>query len=270
MIPMDEMPRGFSHQGLKRKSNEDRFLIRRLSSAWILAVADGVGGHRGGDIAAQIMVDVLADFSFALADPMEELGRLLAQAEAALMDRSRENPSLEGMGTTLTFALVGKEMVHYLHVGDSRLYWIEPGQIKQLTTDQTFLQDFIDEGSITPSQAKVHPLKDMLDQCVGMGELEPEMGSFQIQGPGILLLCTDGLSRHLSDDWLLQRLDLVFNGNGKDTYFKDGTHGYSQNAPPPLEAMVKVLIEDALDQGGQDNITLILARVEPGCGDKTP
>ena len=228
---------GMTHTGLRRKSNQDRFLIRRLPELLILAVADGVGGQQGGDVAAQCVVDTLAAHEFEIADPKETLVQVLSQAEAAMDCCCRANPKLEGMGTTLTLALVMEAQIHFLHVGDSRLYWIGRGEIFQMTTDQTFIQDLVDDGTISPDQARHHPLKDMLDQCVGMGDLEPELGMFEIRGPGCLMLCSDGLSGHLADE------ELMTIGAGMS-----------------LEDQAKELVNAALAAGGRDNITLILAR----------
>ncbi len=239
---------GLSHRGVKRRENQDRFLVRPGAGGYILAVADGLGGHGGGGTAAQCVIQALAGFSFSQARPRVALAQALSEAETALDRACRDHAGMEDMGTTLSLALVQGGRVHYLHVGDSRLYGVRGNGLEQVTTDQTFLQYLIDDNSISLEQARSHPLRGVLDQCVGMGDLEPEMGILLFDGPGVLLLCTDGLSGYLSHEVI------------------EGEVLKSMDPGRELKNIAHGLLNKALAAGGRDNITLVLARVPGGNG----
>ncbi len=121
------------------------------------------------------------------------------KAEKQIHKKVKNNSGLEGMGTTATIAVSYKNKVFWTHVGDSRMYLFHDKKIKQITTDHTFIQDLIDDSTLTLDQAKKHPLRNMLDQCVGCDEMDPDSGMLKIKKNDRLLLCSDGLTKHLSD-----------------------------------------------------------------------
>jgi len=139
------------------------------------------------------------------------------------------------MGSTATIAVLYKNKTFWIHVGDSRIYLLHNKKIKQITTDHTFIQDLIEDGTITLEQAKTHPLKDMLDQCVGCDEIQPDTGVFNLRKNDRLLLCSDGLSRHLSD---LQIESIL--------------------ATNTVQKTCQQLIQATLKMGGTDNVTVIV------------
>ncbi len=245
---------GESHRGFVRKINQDRFLIKKTDDLLILAVADGMGGHAGGEIAAQIVIDAVNRFEFAPNNLKKDLFRVLAGAQAQVKAKAKANSHLKDMGTTLTLAAVSDSRVHWLHVGDSRLYRFSGSILEQISTDHTFLQDFISDGSLTPAQAETHPLKNMLDQCVGMDDLKPEVGQFSLHNSDCLLLCSDGLSRYLGHDQIQTMLEKT---GGKALA---GQQFSEKDIYQRLRETAGQFLDIALKTGGKDNITVVLCR----------
>jgi protein phosphatase len=240
MAVREEHAWGATHTGHRRGSNEDRFLIRHLedSSGILLAVADGMGGEAGGGIAAQIVVDTLQQSRMDASDPENALVRVVNRCGANIRDMAARDSSLEGMGTTATVVLADGESACWAHVGDSRLYLFRSGNLEQITTDHTFVQELIDEGTMTEPEAARHPLRNMLDQCVGCAELSPDSGSFGTRSGDRLLLCSDGLTRHVPDGAIAAVLQ-------------------SGSARQAVDALVQL----ALDAGGKDNVTAVILDV---------
>jgi serine/threonine protein phosphatase PrpC len=226
---------GESHVGYVRKNNQDRYLVKELPEIIILAVADGIGGCPGGELAAQIVIDETQKYRFSPKKIENDLSMVLVKAEEHIHHTVNKNPDLEGMGTTATIVVLYKNKVFWINVGDSRLYLLHNTKIKQITTDHTFIQDLIEDGSLTPEQAKTHPLRNMLDQCVGMGDTQPDCGVFKTHIHDQLLLCSDGLTKHLSD----LQIESILNTN-------------------PAQVAVQQLIQTALKMGGTDNVTVIV------------
>ena len=226
---------GESHKGHKRKLNEDRFLIRELPGITILAVADGVGGNGNGEKAAEIVIDAFRTYKFSGESIKKNLSTVLVNAEKRIHHEINKNSNLNDMGTTATSAIFYKGKIFWIHVGDSRIYLLHRQKIKQITTDHTFIQDFIDDGSLTIDQAKTHPLRNMLDQCVGCDEMEPDSGTIHIDKGDRLLLCSDGLTMHLSDI----QIESILKMNS-------------------IKKAGEELLNTALKMGGADNVTVII------------
>jgi protein phosphatase len=240
---------GETHIGLKRRKNEDRYLISSLGEdAVLLAVADGMGGNPGGDKAAQLVVDTLAAFrlSAAAAPAQEALAQTLLSANSALLALAEKTPDMAGMGTTATAALLYESRVHWAHVGDSRLYRLRQGQLTQITTDHTFLRELVEHGDMTAAEAATHPLRNMLDQCVGCEDCLPEHGVFRLEPDDRLLLCSDGLHRELSAQQIT-------------TLLSQGEHSAE---------IVRIMVQTALENGGRDNVTVVagLRKMHPPMG----
>ncbi len=228
---------GQSHPGHKRTSNEDRFLIRGLpgSQAIVLAVADGMGGEAGGEIAAQLVIDAIEQSQITRNATEQDLTRILNRAGKQIMQKAEEKPGLVDMGTTATVALVRDKTAYWSHAGDSRLYRFHTGFLEQISTDHTFVEDLVAEGALSREEADRHPLRNMLDQCVGCSNLKAESGRFELMAGDRLLLCSDGLTRHLSDRQIQTALE---SGISRQT--------------------VGVLIDQALRAGGKDNVTVVI------------
>ncbi|MHB8189482.1 MAG: Stp1/IreP family PP2C-type Ser/Thr phosphatase [Ferrimicrobium sp.] len=222
--------------GRVRSDNQDAV----FADGTLFVVADGMGGHAGGGVASQVAIGTLADEI----SKGHSLPEAIAAANAAVYERSLEDSLLEGMGTTLT-AACGNESgrVGIYNIGDSRAYLYSKGQLYQLTSDHTFVQELVDSGSITKEQAAIHRARHVLTRALGIAELVvPDAFEIQLNGGDILLLCSDGLINELSDEEIGQVLTLGL----------------------PLPETVSRLIDLANAHGGNDNISVVLATLDDG------
>lgn len=227
-----------SDVGLLREGNEDS----AYASGRLLAVADGMGGHAHGEVASSVAIAAMASLEEA-----QEGGDLLYSIEAAVRDANRRlhemvgrDPSLKGMGTTLTAMLWNGTQVALVHVGDSRAYLLRRGELYQITHDHTLVQQLVDDGRITPEEAATHPQRSILLKALdGSGEVEPDLALREAQVGDRYLLCSDGLSGVVSAETL---------------------HATMTNLDDPDE-VVRQLIDLANRGGGPDNITCVLADV---------
>lgn len=233
-----------SHLGLRRNKNEDRYLARiQGDGSLLLAVADGMGGAPGGEKAADMAIAAYKDRSNKEIVTPELLGSSLWAAHNAIVEYGKLHKTMEGMGTTLTAALVYDDRVCWAHIGDSRLYVLKSGKLIQLTTDHRFLESLTKDGCMTQEQARRHPLKNILEQCLGCPEIDPEHGSASIEQSDVLMLCTDGLHDELSPRDIENILD----------------------TDARVDSKVESLVSAALSTGGNDNITIILAAHPEPC-----
>ena len=253
-MPENIVIAGRSDVGQLRRRNEDSFAV--FPELGVAVVADGMGGHPGGDVASRIAAETAAgtlaeavrgrsgtddDFVDAFRRIMREA---VLGAHAAIREEGRANPELDGMGTTLTAMVVDADRRWVVgHVGDSRAYRLRDGELHQLTRDDTWVQDQIDQGAMKPESARLSPYAHLLTQCVGLeDEPTPQLLDGHAVPGDVFLLCTDGLVGMLED------------GRVAEILRKDGGDG-----PPhgPLDA----LVEAANEAGGHDNITATLVRV---------
>jgi serine/threonine protein phosphatase PrpC len=230
-----------SDVGLARSGNEDSYFCGRT----VFAVADGLGGHQGGEVASAAAMEPMAaldgrDF----AEPREAaeaLAGAIREGNAAILDRAAGDPALWGMGTTVTAAaLAGERFLQLAHVGDSRAYLFRAGTLEQLTSDHTVVAELVRRGRLTPEVAAIHPERSILTRAVG---LDPSVlvdipDALELRPGDHVLLCSDGLTEAVSDD----RIAELLAGDGIDT--------------------CKALIDAANAAGGPDNITVVLVRVE--------
>ncbi len=227
-----------SDVGLLREGNEDS----AYASGRLLAVADGMGGHAHGEVASSVAI---AEMS--LLDTDAQGGDLLSAIEAAVRDANRKlhemvshNPSLKGMGTTLTAMLWSGTRVALVHVGDSRAYLLRAGELYQITHDHTLVQSLVDDGRITQDEAATHPQRSILLRALdGSGEVDPDLSLREAQIGDRYLLCSDGLSGVVSAETLHHTLSTIEDPDG----------------------VVRTLIDLANRGGGPDNITCVLADV---------
>jgi len=228
--------------GLARSGNEDSYFCGRT----VFAVADGLGGHQGGEVASAAAVEPLAaldgrDF----ADPGEAAAALvdaIREANSAILDRAAGNPELWGMGTTVTAAaaVAGGSSLQLAHVGDSRAYLLRDGTLTQLTTDHTVVGELVRRGRLTPRQAATHPERSILTRAVGLDPRIPvdAPDPLELQPGDQVLLCSDGLTEAVDDDRIAELLAADGDGN----------------------AACRALIDTANAAGGPDNITVVLLR----------
>ncbi len=230
-------------KGKKRELNEDYVLTLKGNDYQLLIVADGMGGHNAGEIASKLASMRVRDYVFdaySNTKDKEELLRIaISKANDAVYLKSQENKELSGMGTTLTSILVTGTNVYFGHVGDSRAYIIADGDIRKITQDHSLVQELIDNGSITESEAINHPQRNLITRAVGTEKnVSIDTGCEQVKKGDIIMLCSDGLTNYISKEEILEIV-------------KEKESG-----------AVEELIRTANERGGSDNISIILASGE--------
>ena len=228
-----------THIGLNKEKNEDRYLIKRINNGSILfAVADGMGGEAAGEYAAKILLNKMAGVQQNSILNEQQLSLLVKEADRAVFNEADKNSTLEGMGTTLTGALLRNGTLHWSHVGDSRLYVMQQNELRQITKDQNMAQFLFEEGEISAEEVNVHPSRNQLDQCVGCGECIPDMGQLAVNVGDMLILTTDGLHAELTFGELYAVL----------------------NSTADIETKAKLLIKTVSDSSGKDDMTIVIAQ----------
>jgi len=230
-----------THKGYRRENNEDSFFVRRFSdNACLLAVADGMGGEAGGDLASRITVDYLGDCPEPKKnDVRAALDDWVLNIHSEVLQAVEERPELQGMGSTLVLAYIKKPFLYWAHVGDSRLYLFRDGNLIRTTEDHTVPGRLLASGDITEEMARVHPMRNLLLRCVGCKRCEPDSGSFAIKASDIVMLCSDGLYGEVAPEAITAVL-------GKEK---------------PLAGKCRDLIDAALAAGGPDNITVVTVQI---------
>lgn len=196
-----------------RDENQDRYVLIEDDNGLLMAVADGMGGHARGDLAAQAFVDVLAHRfrnRQGLEDPEHFLRDCFREAHHSIVSVGRaQNPAVQPL-TTGVACLVQGTTAHWAHVGDSRLYLLREGRVWIRTRDHTRIADLLESGLITEQRARVHPLRNQVNRCLGGGSRLPQVSSgpcVYLQEGDVVLLCTDGLWSALPDTRLFALLD---------------------------------------------------------------
>jgi protein phosphatase len=245
---------GLTDIGQKRSRNEDSLEIR--SEFGIAVVADGMGGHPHGDLASSLATETVTAKlqEFAQSDSgssrsMDAMAKALLSAHEVIRTNIEENPELDGMGTTVVSMLIGPSSESYTlgHAGDSRAYRLRDGELTQLTTDDTWVQERLDANHLTAEQASGHPLGHMITQCLGLeNRPDPHVSEGSLIAGDIYVLCSDGLTGVLTDENIAEILQGKF-----------GPNPDSQDA----EAAVKDIVDAANHAGGHDNITAALVVV---------
>lgn len=235
---------GATHVGSVRQVNQDAFgrFDDEARSEILLVVADGLGGHLGGEVASRMAVERIGEFvRTSVGDPDERLRSAIEQANDDILDRAREDPSLDGMGTTVVCLLLVEDGRSWVaHVGDSRLYRLRGGSIRCLTEDHSLIATLVREGVLTEAQARDDPRRNQILRALGVREdVELDLGAVELQPGDVYLLCSDGL-HGLIEDEEIQRL--------------------ADHSSRP-EAVVKDLIEAANAAGGTDNVTGVVVQI---------
>jgi len=231
---------GITHIGLTRKLNEDRYLIKDMQdNSVLIAVADGLGGGVSGDYAAEkIRTNFAGLKQITKNNEQPELDQLVRNIDRTIYAESQSIQDLDGTGSTFVGVLLRNGVAHWVHVGDSRLYFLRNEKLTQVTQDQTLARFLLEEGEITPDQVPTHYSRHVMDQCVGCGYSEPETGYLKFHTGDLLVLSTDGLHKQIPESTLKSIL----------------------NAATDLEIKANSLVKAALDAGGNDNITLVMAQ----------
>ena len=197
-----------SDVGLLREGNEDS----AYAGPRLLAVADGMGGHAAGEVASAVAIDVLTalDEDLPASELLDALADAVAKANQQLHDLVAANPSIGGMGTTLTAMLWSGTRVALCHIGDSRAYLLSGGELQQITHDHTLVQSLVDDGRISPDEAATHPQRSLLLRALdGSSDVEPDLSLREAQVGDRYLLCSDGLSGVVSEPVLHRTLATV-------------------------------------------------------------
>jgi serine/threonine protein phosphatase PrpC len=247
--------------GLIRDGNEDAALI----SPAVIAVADGMGGHAGGEVASRIaittlagLVDLLSDSSLDAESRADLLMNISYSVDSDIAERVSAEPALTGMGTTLTALYAVDKGVELLHIGDSRCYQWNGKKLRQLSYDHTVMQELIDQGRLTADEVSDHPQRSLLTQALmGEGNIDPVL-SFYPAAPGDhFLLCSDGLTNVLSDHELA---GLIKRHDGEQLLEELITAVKAKGAPDNVTVLWGTIVEDESVTGSQ--ITLIGASGE--------
>jgi protein phosphatase len=170
----------------------------------VFAVADGMGGHKAGEIASKMAINALSEFfTTDETDVSSELRKIILSANQQIYKAS-SNPKYAGMGTTLTVAVLQKSKLYLCHVGDSRAYIIKNGTIMQLTEDHSLVANLVKLGQITPEEARVHPRRNIITRALGtQADVEVDTIQMHVKPNDIILLCTDGLTNYVEDAEIL-------------------------------------------------------------------
>jgi PPM family protein phosphatase len=239
-----------SEIGHARENNEDKFDFYEPDEEPLLAargsvylVCDGMGGHNAGQIASELAAKQFLHAYYHLGGTAQEAARhAILQAHHYIAEMASKIPSRYGMGTTLTALILKQDEGILAHVGDSRCYRLREGVFEQLSRDHTLVARLVEQGIITPEQAKYHPQRNVIRQAVGVADpsepLEPDIETFALQAGDLYLLCSDGLTDMVDD----AEIEAIV-----------------RDEPPTRTAWR--LVDRALANGGRDNITVVLVQI---------
>ncbi len=249
---------GLTDVGKKRKHNEDAYALDEAEGLFI--VADGMGGHAAGEVAAKITVETIGEFIAATRQKEEatwpfkynhelhfnsnRLAIAIEKANERVMSAVAAQPWLKGMGTTVVAGLLNEKILSLAHVGDSRAYLYRAGELTRLTDDHSWVHEQVSAGILTEEEAKTHPLKNVVTRALGGGpSVAPDLREMEFSRGDAFLLCSDGLTTMLSDEEI------------RDSIAGDETRS--------AELLCQGLVDLANDKGGVDNITVVYVRI-PG------
>ncbi len=266
---------GRTDVGRVRKSNQDHFLIAELARtmwvhqtslpqpqtqygqhrAHVFLVADGMGGHKGGEVASaltaatieEFVLNVLGRFSNLKATEeehvVESFRSAFQRAHACILEETGLHPEIAGMGTTLTMAFASRGKLFVVHAGDSRCYLYRNGELRKITSDHTIVAELVKRGVVKPEEAARHAYRHVVTNAVGGSQdnIHVEIKRLNVQPDDVLLLCSDGLTDMLSDERIAAILRTEID---------------------PQKAC-DALVDQAIEQGGRDNVTAIVAAFDP-------
>ena len=222
--------------GHVREHNEDSLTVLPP----LFAVADGMGGHEAGEIASEITINTLNDLAPESADA-EALARAVVAANLNVIKAPSQGIGREGMGTTLTAAILEKERLIIAQVGDSRAYLLHNGSLQQITRDHSLMADMIEAGQLTEAEARVHPNRSVITRAIGSDpHMQPDLYELNVETGDRLLLCSDGVCGMIEDSEIASIM----------------------RQTPSAQACADQLVETALQAGGFDNATAVVVDVE--------
>lgn len=229
--------------GLVRSKNEDSLVVLQNHGMTLAVIADGMGGHLGGQKASNLAIEAIqtawenVQQAFLPVEAENWIQETIAVANETIFNYSHENAEFEGMGTTVVLALISSENATIGNIGDSRCYLFANSELSQITEDHSFINFLIKSGEITVEDAEHHPRKNVLTRALGTNEkVEIDLKTIQLENASILLLCSDGLYGKVNIDFLVEHLM-------NDTSLEEKANQY---------------IEEAKNNGGEDNISVII------------
>lgn len=233
--------------GLERKDNEDAIgcVSDERSHCHLIVIADGLGGAACGQVASQLAVQTIRQNFFSTADSEfsinDRLALAIADANRLIFHRAARDRHCRGMGSTCAVLVLSEETAHVGHVGDSRVYLIRAGRIRQLTRDHSRVQRMLDDGLITEEEAATHPERDWLERALGLREhILPDLLAepIRLRPEDTFIVCTDGLTNLVRDEEIFRLVQCA-----------------------PVAQACEALVTVANERGGTDNITIAIARV---------
>lgn len=240
---------GRTDVGRVREVNEDAFHVGDS----VFAVADGMGGHLAGEVASSTALEPIADLDghvYADAqDARNALRQAVTDANEAVVTKAANDPSFQGMGTTLTAVMVEGRRAHVAHVGDSRAYLFRDGEFSQLTTDHTLVQRMIEEGRLTEEEAANHPQRSVITRAIGVEpNVDVDAMTLELAPGDVLVLCSDGLTGPVTDSTIIGALD----AGTSDVPDEAGTDGRQ------VDRVAQKLVDAANAAGAPDNVTVVV------------
>jgi PPM family protein phosphatase len=224
--------------GRQRNANEDDLFA--AADTGLFAVADGMGGARAGEVAAKAAVEQLATLEQKQAVGERELATVVEDANRRIHELSQSDESLSGMGTTMTAVSVGDGEVAIAHVGDSRAYRLREGELERLTHDHSLVDEMVRAGRLTPEEAEVHPQRSIITRALGPEpQVEVERMTYPARSGDVYLICSDGLTTMVAEDDVAAIL----------------------RARSSLRQAAEDLVRAANENGGKDNVTVVLFRL---------
>jgi protein phosphatase len=238
--------------GRKRKGNEDSLAANAEQRLFV--VADGMGGHAAGEVASKVAVDSISEFvqltsgdeeitwPFGLDETISYDGNRLKTAirfaNRKVLEATKEKSEYEGMATTVAAVLVDGKTANLGHVGDSRIYLFRKGELSQLTSDHSWVNEQLQSGIISAEQARTHPLRNVVTRALGgRADLQVEMNAHALENGDILLLCSDGLTTMVPDEHIARLLN---------------------DAAGDADKAAETLVAEANARGGEDNISVVV------------
>lgn len=234
--------------GRVRENNEDKYEFflseneaQLASRGHVFIMCDGMGGHAAGQIASELASKTCLEvfLTHPADDPQVAMRSAVSAANRFVNDVARTVPDRKGMGTTLSAMALVQEKAVFGHVGDSRIYRLRQGELTQITTDHTWVEDVVSNGIMSREEAEAHPYRHVLTRAIGTNtQVEIDVWEDTVEANDVYLLCSDGLTNHVKDQQIAELLQLS-----------------------PSEAALK-LVSSALVDGGSDNCTVLIVRVD--------
>ncbi len=229
--------------GKKRRRNEDEYVV----APPLFAIADGMGGAQAGELASSLAAGAVRDDEVVSGSGERRVAGLIQEANRRVYQRSSQDASASGMGTTMTVALVEDGAVVFGHVGDSRAYLIRDGRLEQLTEDHSLVAELVRSGKLSPEEAETHPQRSVITRALGTDpDVDVDTFSIPTQASDLFMLCSDGLTSMVEDGAILEA---------------------AEKHRDDLQAAVKALIRAANKGGGEDNITVVLFEIGDVAGE---